>query len=163
MSRGVNKAIIIGTAGKDPDVHFTTSGKAITTISLATNEDWKDKQTGEKQSRTEWHRVVFFGKLAEIAGEYIKKGSQIYIEGKITTRKWDDKDGQTRYTTEIVVDGYAGVMQLLGSRSGDSGATQGQQDTQRQAQQPAQTGFKQGGFREEPKKDDDFDQDEIPF
>ena len=160
--RGVNKAIIVGTAGKDPEVHYTASGKAITNISLATNEEWKDKQTGEKQSRTEWHRVVFFGKLAEIAGEYIKKGAQVYIEGKITTRKWQDKDGQTRYSTEIVVDGYAGVMQMIGGRSDDQGATQTQKP---EPDKPAQSGFKQGGFREEAKDadKDDFEDDDIPF
>lgn len=105
----VNKAILIGNLGKDPDVRYTPEGTAITNITLATTENWKDKN-GEKQEKTEWHHVVFFGKLAEIAGEYLTKGSQIYVEGRIRTRKWQDKEGQDRYTTEIV----AGIMQMLG-------------------------------------------------
>ncbi|HQT25166.1 MAG: single-stranded DNA-binding protein [Burkholderiales bacterium] len=107
----VNKAILIGNLGKDPDVRYTPEGTAITNITLATTENWKDKN-GEKQEKTEWHHVVFFGKLAEIAGEYLTKGSQIYVEGRIRTRKWQDKEGQDRYTTEIV----AGIMQMLGGR-----------------------------------------------
>lgn len=114
MARGVNKAIIVGNLGQDPDVRYAPSGSAITNISVATTESWKDKNTGEQQDRTEWHRVVFFNRLAEIAGEYLRKGSQVYIEGKIQTRKWQDKDGNDRYTTEIV----ANEMQMLGSREG---------------------------------------------
>jgi single-strand DNA-binding protein len=113
----VNKVILLGNLGKDPEVRYMTSGEAITTITLATSENWKDK-SGEKQEKTEWHRVVFFGKLAEIAGEYLKKGRQVYVEGKLQTRKWQDKEGQDRYTTEIV----AKEMTLLGGKSsgGDS-------------------------------------------
>ena len=107
----VNKAILIGNLGKNPDMRYTPEGTAITNITLATTENWKDKN-GEKQEKTEWHNVVFFGKLAEIAGEYLTKGSQIYVEGRIRTRKWQDKEGQDRYTTEIV----AGIMQMLGGR-----------------------------------------------
>lgn len=113
MTRGVNKAIILGSLGQDPEVRYTGSGVAVTTISIATNEQWKDKNTGETQERTEWHRVVFFSRLAEIVGEYLRKGSQVYIEGRIQTRKWQDKEGNDRYTTEIV----ANEMQMLGSKS----------------------------------------------
>ena len=112
MARGVNKAIIVGTLGQDPDVKATAGGSTVTNVSVATNESWKDKQTGEQQERTEWHRIVMFGKLAEIAAQYLKKGSQAYFEGKIQTRKWQDQSGTDRYTTEIV----ANEMQLLGSR-----------------------------------------------
>jgi len=115
----VNKVILIGNLGKDPDVRYLPSGEAVTNITLATTDTWKDKNSGEKKEATEWHRVVFFRKLAEIAGQYLKKGSQVYVEGSLKTRKWQDKDGQDRYTTEIVVD----EMKMLGSRqgSGDSG------------------------------------------
>lgn len=116
MARGVNKAIIIGTLGQDPEVKYTAGGSAVVNISVATNETWKDKQTGEAQERTEWHRIVMFGKLAEIAAEYLKKGSQAYFEGRIQTRKWQDKSGQDRYTTEIV----ANEMQMLGGKSSSS-------------------------------------------
>ncbi len=111
----VNKVILIGNLGADPEVRYMPSGDAITNIRLATTDTWKDKN-GEKQERTEWHRVVFFGKTAEIAGEYLKKGSQVYVEGRLQTRKWQDKDGQDRYTTEIVAD----RMQMLGSRGGNA-------------------------------------------
>jgi single-strand DNA-binding protein len=123
---GVNKAIIVGRLGEDPSVRYTPAGAAITNISVATSESWKDKNSGQKQEKTEWHRVVFFGKLAEIAGEYLKKGSQVYIEGKLQTRKWQDKQGQDRYTTEIVVDGFNGVMQMLGG-NGDNNQAKPQQ------------------------------------
>ena len=121
MARGINKAIIVGNLGRDPEVRYTANGNAIANITVATTESWKDKQSGERQERTEWHRVVFFGRLAEIAGEYLKKGSQVYIEGSIRTQKWQDKEsGQDRYTTEIV----ARDMQMLGSRGGEaSGAS----------------------------------------
>lgn len=118
MARGVNKVILVGNCGQDPDTKFTASGAAITNISIATSETWKDKQTGQPQERTEWHRVVFFGRLAEIAGEYMRKGSKVYVEGALRTRKWQDQSGQDRYTTEIV----ANEMQLLDSRTADSGA-----------------------------------------
>ena|SRR5258708_7387132 len=114
MARGVNKVILIGNLGRDPEVRYSPNGQAVANVTIATSESWKDKNTGEKQERTEWHRIVFWGKLAEIAGEYLKKGSQIYIEGRIQTRKWQDKDGNERYTTEIV----ANEMQMLGSREG---------------------------------------------
>jgi single-strand DNA-binding protein len=112
----VNKVIIIGNLGRDPETRYMPEGGAITNISVATTDTWKDKN-GEKQEKTEWHRVAFFGKLAEIAGEYLKKGSQVYVEGRLQTRKWQDKDGQDKYTTEIV----ANVMQMLGSRQGAGG------------------------------------------
>ena len=114
MARGVNKVILVGNLGKDPEVRYSPNGQAVANVTIATSESWKDKTSGEKQERTEWHRIVFFGRLAEIAGEYLKKGAQIYIEGRLQTRKWQDKDGHDRYTTEIV----ANEMQMLGSRSG---------------------------------------------
>jgi len=113
-SRGINKVILVGNLGADPEVRYMPSGSAITNIRIATSETWKDKENGEAQERTEWHRVVFFNRLAEIAGEYLKKGSKVYIEGSIRTRKWQDKDGQDKYTTEIV----AKEMQMLDSRGG---------------------------------------------
>jgi len=116
MARGVNKVILVGNLGKDPDVRYMPSGSAVANVTLATSESWKDKQTGEKQERTEWHNIAFFGRLAEIAGEYLKKGSQVYVEGSLRTRKWQDKSGNDRYTTEII----ASEMQMLGSRGGGS-------------------------------------------
>jgi single-strand DNA-binding protein len=112
MSRGVNKAIIAGHLGQDPEVKYMPSGAAVANISVATTESWKDKSTGEKQERTEWHRVIFFGRLAEVVGEYLNKGSQVYVEGRLQTRKWTDKNGVERYTTEIV----ANEMQMLGGK-----------------------------------------------
>jgi single-strand DNA-binding protein len=136
MARGVNKAIIVGTLGQDPDVKYTASGSPVVNISVATNESWKDKQTGEAQERTEWHRIVIFGKLGEIAAQYLKKGSQAYFEGKIQTRKWQDQTGNDRYSTEIV----ANEMQMLGGKPGAGNAVPfnppAQQQQQRQA--PAQ-------------------------
>ena len=117
MARGVNKVILIGNLGKDPEVRYMPSGGAVTNVTLATSESWKDKQTGENQERTEWHNVVFFNRLAEIAGEYLKKGSKVYVEGSLRTRKWQDKNGQDRYTTEIV----AAEMQMLDSRGAGGG------------------------------------------
>jgi single-strand DNA-binding protein len=117
MARGVNKVILVGNLGRDPEVRYAQSGGAIVNVSIATSESWKDKNTGEAQERTEWHKVVFFGKLAEIAGEYLKKGTQVYIEGSLRTRKWQDKEGQDRYTTEIVAD----QMQMLSGRDRTSG------------------------------------------
>jgi single-strand DNA-binding protein len=114
MARGVNKVILVGNLGRDPEVRYSPNGQAVANVTLATSESWKDKTSGEKQERTEWHRIVFFGRLAEIAGEYLKKGAQIYVEGRLQTRKWQDKDGHERYTTEIV----ANDMQMLGSRGG---------------------------------------------
>ncbi len=154
----VNKVILVGNLGKDPEVRYMPSGEAIANITVATTDSWKDKQ-GEKQERTEWHRVSFFGKLAEIVGQYLKKGSQIYVEGRLQTRKWQDKEGQDRYTTEIVAD----KMQMLGGRSGggmgsmdqDSGA----QDNGRSEPSAKSSGSapvkSSAGF-------DDFE-DDIPF
>lgn len=126
----VNKAIIVGNLGKDPEVRYTASGEAICNITVATSETWKDKATGEKKEATEWHRISFFGKLAEIAGQYLKKGSQVYVEGSIRTRKWQDKDGQDRYATEIRGD----RMQMLGGRAApqDGTATAAPKDSQQQ-------------------------------
>jgi len=117
MARGVNKVIIVGNCGQDPETRFMPSGGAVTNLSIATSESWKDKNTGDQQERTEWHRVVFFNRLAEIAGEYVKKGSKLYVEGSLRTRKWQGQDGQDRYTTEIV----ASEMQMLDSRGGQQG------------------------------------------
>lgn len=150
-ARGVNKVILIGRLGNDPETRHLNNGNAVTNISLATSEVWKDKQTGQQQERTEWHRVVFFGKLAEIAGEYLRKGSQAYIEGQLRTRKWQDQSGQDRYTTEVVVD-MGGTLQLLGGK-GDAPAGGGQQQPQQQRQQQPAS---------QPAQPDDYD-DDIPF
>ncbi|HGM7072196.1 TPA: single-stranded DNA-binding protein [Serratia marcescens] len=114
-SRGVNKMILLGNLGKDPEVRYTQNGGVIANLTIATSESWRDKQSGEQKEKTEWHRVVLFGKLAEVAGEYLRKGSQVYIEGKLTTRKWADQAGVERYTTEIHVN-VGGVMQMIGSK-----------------------------------------------
>lgn len=116
MARGINKVILVGNLGKDPEVRYTPSGGAVTNVTLATSDTWKDKNSGEQQERTEWHRVVFFNRLGEIAGEYLKKGAKIYVEGSLRTRKWQGQDGQDRYTTEIV----ASEMQMLDSRGGSA-------------------------------------------
>ncbi|MFK4136750.1 single-stranded DNA-binding protein [Pseudomonas luteola] len=137
MARGVNKVILVGNVGADPETRYMPNGNAVTNITLATSDSWKDKQTGQQQERTEWHRVVFFGKLAEIAGEYLRKGSQVYVEGALRTRKWQGQDGQDRYTTEIVVD-INGTMQLLGGRNSQGGE---------QRPTNANTGNNQGGSR----------------
>jgi len=140
-SRGINKVILIGNLGQDPEVRYMPSGGAITNITLATSDTWRDKQTGEQKERTEWHRVVFMGKLAEVAGEYLKKGSQVYVEGKLQTRKWQDQSGQERYTTEVLVDSFSGVMQMLGGRpQGGQGMGAQPQSNRNQPQQsmPAQ-------------------------
>ena len=118
MARGVNKVILVGNLGKDPETRYMPSGGAVTNLTLATSESWKDKQTGENQERTEWHKVAMFGKLAEIAAEYLRKGSQVYIEGKLRTRKWQDKEGKDRWTTEIVAD----EMNMLGGKGGGGAA-----------------------------------------
>ncbi|WP_346052117.1 single-stranded DNA-binding protein [Natronospira elongata] len=151
-SRGVNKAIIVGNLGADPETKYTPSGAAVTNIRVATSEQWRDKQTGEQQERTEWHRVVFFGKLAEIAGEYLRKGSKVYLEGRIQTRKWQGQDGVDRYTTEIV----ANEMQMLDSRSGGGEFSQ-RPPAQNQGQQQPAAQSSAGGM-----SDTDFD-DDIPF
>jgi single-strand DNA-binding protein len=121
MARGVNKVILVGNLGKDPETRYMPSGSAVTNLRIATTEAWKDKQSGEQQERTEWHAVAMFGRLAEIAAEYLRKGSQVYIEGKLRTRKWQDKEGKDRYTTEIVAD----EMQMLGSKGGGASAGAG--------------------------------------
>lgn len=140
--RGVNRVIIVGTLGKDPEIRYTSDGKAIASFSVATSEEWKDKQTGDKQSKVEWHNIVIFGKLAEIAGNWLKKGSQVYLEGKLQTRKWQDKEGKDRYTTEVVAD----QMQMLGGKPG--------------AHQPGSVSNNEE--KEPPKNFDDFDED-VPF
>ena len=154
-SKGINKVIIVGNLGQDPEVRYTPAGAAITNISVATSESWKDKNSGQTQEKTEWHRVVFFGKLAEIAGEYLAKGSQVYVEGKLQTRKWQDKQGQDRYSTEVIVDGFNGVMQMLGGK-GESQPKPQQQQAQQQQQQAPQQQQPGGDFN------NDFDED-IPF
>jgi single-strand DNA-binding protein len=151
-SRGINKAIIVGNLGQDPEVRYMPSGDAVTNVSIATSESWKDKSSGQEQERTEWHRVVFFGKLAEIAGEYLRKGSQVYVEGKLRTRKWQDQEGNDKYTTEIVVDGFDGKMQMLGSKGGDGGQQPAPQQSRQQAPQQ----------QAKPQDMDDFGSD-IPF
>lgn len=158
-SRGINKVILIGNLGQDPEVRYMPSGGTVTNITLATSETWKDKQTGEQKERTEWHRVVFMGKLAEVAGEYLKKGSQVYVEGKLQTRKWQDQSGHERYTTEVLVDSFTGVMQMLGGRPQQgqqqhSPASQPQGGYSRQARQPAPPVYNEPPM--------DFD-DDIPF
>lgn len=152
MARGVNKVIIIGNLGQDPDTRYMPSGSAVTNLRVATNESWKDKQTGEQKDRTEWHTVAMFGRLAEISAEYLRKGSQVYIEGKLRTRKWQDKQGNDRYTTEIVAD----EMQMLGGRSG-AGAP-----AMNDPGDSADSGAS-GNSRPPPRSSaDDFD-DDIPF
>ena len=166
---GVNKVIIVGNVGKDPETRFLPNGGAVTNLTIATSESWKDKQTGEQKEKTEWHRVVMFGKLAEIAGEYVKKGSKLYIEGALQTRKWTNQQGQDQYTTEIVLQGFNGVMQMLDGKQQSQGAPQKAQAQQggfapqqqqapqgkfaQQAQQQAAPGYgqpQQQGYDNEP-------------
>ena len=156
MARGVNKVILVGNLGADPETRYTASGAAVTNIRIATSESWRDKQTGENQERTEWHRVVFFSRLAEIAGEYLRKGSQVYIEGSLRTNKWQGQDGQDRYTTEII----ASEMQMLGARGGEASARPaggGFRDNkpEQQSQAPAQSAPAPA--------EDNFAEDDIPF
>lgn len=154
MARGVNKVILIGNLGADPEVRYMPSGGAVVNINIATTDSWKDKNTGDRQERTEWHRVVFFNKLAEIAGEYLRKGSQVYVEGSLRTRKWQGQDGQDRYTTEVVVTD----LQMLGGRNGSSSSGQMHQQSssghQPEAQQPQSAPPQEAPV--------DFD-DDIPF
>lgn len=145
-SRGVNRAIIVGHLGSDPETRFTQSGTAVCNFSVATSESWKDKQTGEQKESTEWHRVCVWGKLAEICQEYLKKGSQVYIDGKLQTRKWQGKDGQDRYTTEII----GNEMQMLGGREGN-----------RPANTPSTSAH--GSHSTPPPVNDDIDSDSLPF
>ncbi|MFP4146272.1 MAG: single-stranded DNA-binding protein [Halorhodospira sp.] len=160
-SRGVNKVILIGNLGRDPEVRYTASGNAVANLALATSDTWRDRQTGEQQERTEWHRVVLFNRLGEVAGEYLRKGSKVYIEGRLQTRKWQDQSGQDRYTTEIV----ASEMQMLDSRGGGGGsaAPMGGADQQSTAQAsspaPAEASGGSSNMQEAPA---DFD-DDIPF
>ena len=147
MARGINKVILIGNLGQDPEVRYMPNGNAVANVTVATSETWKDKSSGENQERTEWHRVVFFRRLAEIAGEYLKKGSKVYIEGKLQTRKWQDQNGNDRYTTEIV----ANEMQMLDSRGGGSADF---------ASAPAQSS---GGQQQAPAAPDNGFEDDIPF
>lgn len=145
-NRGINKVILIGHLGQDPEIRYMPNGNAVANITLATSETWRDKQSGEQKEKTEWHRVVFFGKLAEIVGEYLRKGSQVYVEGRLQTRKWQGQDGQDKYTTEIVVD-VGGTMQMLGGRpqgGGQQGGGQGGWGGQQQGGQQ-QGGQQQGG------------------
>ena len=156
MARGINKVIIVGNLGGDPETRYMPSGSAVTNMTVATNESWKDKQTGEQKDRTEWHKVAMFGRLAEIAAEYLRKGSQVYIEGKLRTRKWQGQDGQDRYTTEIITD----EMQMLGGRGGAGGGGSFSGGGGGGGQQG---GGQQGGGSAPPQPGpDDFD-DDIPF
>ncbi len=146
MARGINKVIIVGNLGGDPETRYMPSGSAVTNLTVATNESWKDKQTGEQKDRTEWHKVAMFNRLAEVAAEYLRKGSQVYIEGKLRTRKWQDKSGQDRWTTEIIAD----EMQMLGGRGGGGSAPMSSSSDSAPSSAPPQPG------------PDDFD-DDIPF
>jgi single-strand DNA-binding protein len=160
MARGVNKVILVGTCGQDPEVRYLPNGNAVANLSLATSEQWNDKQTGQKVEKTEWHRVSLFGKVAEIAAQYLRKGSQVYIEGKLQTREWE-KDGIKRYTTEIVVD-MQGTMQLLGGKPDNAGgqSRDGNNQQSRPApQQQRQAAPQQSAPQPQP---NNFD-DDIPF
>lgn len=161
MARGVNKVILVGNCGSDPDMRQMPNGGAVTNITLATSETWKDKNSGQNQERTEWHRVVFFNRLAEIAGEYLKKGSQVYVEGSLRTRKWQDKDGQDRYTTEIVAE----EMQMLGGRMQGESSGGGNYDAPRSAPARNQGGSQGGMSNQAPPPANNFDDfnDDIPF
>lgn len=174
MGRGVNKVILIGNLGQDPETRYTPNGNAVVNLNLATDESYKDRQTGQMVPKTEWHRVVMFGKVAEVAGQYLRKGSKVYIEGKLQTRKWQNRDGQDVYTTEVVVD-INGQMQMLDSRGADGGMNQGapagrpQQSGNsapagQQNNAPAQQagGYSQPSQGSMPEPVDDFD-DDIPF
>ena len=161
MARGINKVILVGNLGADPETRYTPSGTAITTIRVATSESWKDKQTGEQQERTEWHRVKFFSRLAEIAGEYLKKGSQVYIEGRLRTEEYE-KDGVKRWSTDIVAD----EMQMLGSRGGAGGGEGGGGGERRErgpARGPQSAPQRSSAPAAAPAHDSNFDDDEIPF
>ncbi|WP_261644191.1 single-stranded DNA-binding protein SSB1 [Erwinia mallotivora] len=174
-SRGINKVILVGNLGQDPEVRYMPNGGAVANITLATSESWRDKQTGETKEKTEWHRVVLFGKLAEVAGEYLRKGSQVYIEGSLQTRKWTDQAGVEKYTTEVVVN-VGGTMQMLGGRQGGgapAGGGQGNNNGWGQPQQPQGGNQFSGGQQSRPQPQQnsapanneppmDFD-DDIPF
>jgi len=151
---GINKVILVGNLGAKPEVKYASNGNAISNLSVATSESWTDKSTGQKQERTEWHRVSLFGKLAEIAGQYLDKGSKVYVEGKLQTRKWQDQNGQDRYTTEVVVSGFNGTLQMLDRRDDSSSSTPApSKDATEKAQtEPSIT----------PVSKDEFE-DDIPF
>ena len=151
MARGINKVILVGNLGQDPETRYMPSGKAVTNLRIATSESWKDKQTGEQREQTEWHSVVMYDRLAEIAAEYLRKGSQVYVEGKLRTRKWQDKEGRDRYTTEI----QANEMQMLGARGGAGGM-----GTESRAEPRASAGDR--GAAAPISQDEGFD-DDIPF
>ena len=153
-SRGVNKVILVGNLGQDPEVRYMPNGNAVTNISVATSESWKDKNTGADQEKTEWHRVVMFRRLAEIAGEYLRKGSKVYIEGKLQTRKWQDQQGQDRYTTEIVAD----QMQMLDSRGGGTAPMGGSSEGK-----GSYGGGGDNGFSQQPSPPASDFEDDIPF
>ena len=153
---GINKVILVGNLGAKPEIKYASNGNAISNLSIATSESWTDKSTGQKQERTEWHRVSLFGKVAEIAGQYLDKGSKVYVEGKLQTRKWQDQNGQDRYTTEVVISGFNGTLQMLDRRD-DMNSNATSQQTQPQSQSvpeatPAIT----------PVAPDEFE-DDIPF
>lgn len=160
MARGVNKVILVGNLGNDPEVRSTNSGSTMTTVSIATSESWKDRQTGQQQERTEWHRVVFFNRLAEIARDYLKKGSKVYVEGSLRTRKWQDQDGKDRYTTEIM----GNEMQMLDGRGAGGGMGGGEYS---QSSAPSSSSGSRAGSAPAPMAEpaggfDSFD-DDIPF
>ena len=159
-SRGVNKVILVGNLGQDPEVRYMPSGGAVANITLATSESWRDKATGEMKEQTEWHRVVLFGKLAEVAGEYLRKGSQVYIEGQLRTRKWTDQSGQDKYTTEIVVN-VGGTMQMLGSRQNSAQGGRGQPQQPQQSRQFSGNSPSPGNTT--PSGSFSDDDDSIPF
>lgn len=158
-SRGVNKVILVGNLGQDPEIRYMPNGGAVANLTLATSENWRDKQTGEQKEKTEWHRVVLFGKLAELAGKYLRKGSQIYIEGQLKTRKWTDQSGQDKYTTEVVVN-VGGTMQMLGGRSGNGAPAGGNQQQGGWGQPQNSAPAAPAATNNEPPMD--FD-DDIPF
>ena len=164
-SKGVNKVILIGRLGGDPETRYLPNGNAVTNITLATSDSWKDKQTGQVQERTEWHKVVLFGKVAEIAAEYLKKGSQAYVEGRLQTRKWQDQGGQDHYSTEVVVD-VGGSLQLLGSRGSEGGSGGNQQQSRQQSRPPPaprQAQRTTAPPAQQPMPDYDSFDDDIPF
>lgn len=167
MGKGINRVTIVGNLGNDPEVKYMPSGGAVANISVATSESWKDKQTGEQKEKVEWHRIVFFNKLAEIAGEYLKKGSQVYVEGSLRTRKWQDQSGADRYTTEIVgsemkmLGGRAGATEPLGNPGGHQGAS-GSPPQQAASHQAPPQGQPQGVHNAQQNNMDSFD-DDIPF
>jgi len=156
---GINKVILVGNLGAKPEIKYASNGNAISNLSVATSESWTDKNTGQKQERTEWHRVSLFGKVAEIAGQYLDKGSKVYVEGKLQTRKWQDQSGQDRYTTEVVISGFSGTLQMLDRRDDSNSPMQSQSQPQSQPQ-PAQNGQQAPTIT--PVAQDEFE-DDIPF